>query len=68
MFVMKYINLAVPEELHKKIKIQAAEEGVSMTAWVNNKINKKEAPDKKPLEIQSNPLVPDKFDEFKSQI
>ena len=50
MKVFKYINLKVSTEFHQLVKIQAAEEGISMTEYINNKINKKETPEKKPQE------------------
>ena len=52
---MKYINISVSSEFHQKIKVRAAEEGVSMTSLVNKlmgngllPIRLQDDPEKKP--------------------
>ena len=66
MKVFKYINLKVSTEFHQMVKIQAAEEGISMTEYINNKINKKETPDKKFTTVTPNPPTEQDLKEIES--
>ena len=52
---MKYINVGVDEELHKRIKIESAQRGISITKYVTDCLGSigstKGVPEKKPQEL-----------------